>query len=314
MKGNLNIMRKVIFALLIAGAAFGADVKRGVIGPDDTVTIVALNVEEISKPWRVGASGELNLPMVGRVTAAGKTVDQLESEIAARLKTYVKEPQVTIYVSDFKSHPVTVTGAVEKPGTIQLERPAPLFAVLAQSGGIKDPGPTITISRAVENGDIPYKSARRSQDGKFSIVELPVQDVLRGHGDSANIEVRPFDTITVSQEKKPKLVYLAGEFNKPGAIELATQDTVSLTKALAMAGGLTHTASAKHTVIRHFNDKGQETAFAYVDLRKVLNGEAKDLTLSEGDVVLVGNSSLSTYLQTMSSTAISSSVYILGRL
>jgi polysaccharide biosynthesis/export protein len=313
MKGT-NLMRNVIFAILVAGAAFGADPKRGMIGPDDTVTIVALNVEEISKPWRVGASGELNLPMVGRVAAAGKSVDQLETEIAGKLKTYVKNPQVTIFVSELKSSPVTVTGAVEKPGTLQLERPMPLFAVLAQAGGIKDPGPTITISRAIENGDIPSKNARRSQDGKSSMVELPVQDVLRGHGDSANIEVRPFDSITVSTEKKPKLVYLAGEFNKPGAIELATQDTVSLTKALAMAGGLTHTASAKHTVIRHFNDKGQETAFAYVDLRKVLNGQAKDLTLTEGDVVLVGNSSLSTYLQTMSSTAISSSVYILGRL
>jgi len=307
-------MRKVIFAILLAGAAFGADLKRGMIGPDDTVTIVALNVEEISKPWRVGASGELNLPMVGRITAAGKTVDQLETEIAARLKTYVKDPQVTIFVSDFKSRPVTVTGAVEKPGTLQLERPMPLFAVLAQAGGIKDPGPTITIARAVENGDIPYSEAHHSPDGKFSIVELPVQDVLRGRGEAANIEVRPYDSITVSQEKKPKLVYLAGEFNKPGAIELATQDTVPLTKALAMAGGLTHTASPKHAVIRHFNENNQETAFAYVDLRKVLNGTAKDLTLTPGDVVIVGNSSLSTYLQTMSSTAISSSVYILGRL
>lgn len=307
-------MRSVIFAILLAGAAIGADLKRGTIGPDDTVTIVALNVEEISKPWRVGPSGELNLPMVGRVQAAGKTVDELQADIAKKLKTYVKEPQVTVFVSEYKSRPVTVTGAVEKPGTLQLERPAPLFAVLAQAGGIKDPGPTITISRDIANGAIPYKSARQSPDGKFSIVELPVQDVLRGHGDAANIEVRPFDSITVSQEKKPKLVYLAGEFNKPGAIELATQDSVPLTKALAMAGGLSHTASAKHTVIRHFNDKGQETAFAYVDLRKILNGQAKDLTLTEGDVVIVSNSSLSTYLQTMSSTAISSSVYILGRL
>jgi len=307
-------MRTVIFAILLAGAGFGADVKRGLIGPDDTVTIVALNVDELSKAWRVGPTGELSLPLVGKFEAAGKTVDQLQNEIAAKLKQFVKDPQVTIFVSDFQSRPVTVTGAVEKPGTLQLKNPQPLFAVLAQAGGIKDPGPTITITRSAENGDIPYKDAHRSQDGKYSIVELPVQDVLRGHGEAANIEVHPFDSITVSQEKKPKLVYLAGEFNKPGAIELATTDTVALTKALAMAGGLTHTASAKHTVIRHFNEQGQETAFAYVDLRKILNGQAKDLTLTEGDVVLVGNSSLSTYLQTMSSTAISSSVYILGRL
>jgi len=285
-----------------------------VIGPDDTVTITALNVEEISKPWRVGATGELNLPMVGHLQAAGMTVEELEGEISKRLKVYVRNPQVTVFVSDFKSHPVTVSGAVEKPGTLQVERPTPLFAVLAQAGGIKDPGPTITISREVENGEIPYKTSHTTPDGKFSIVELPVQDVLRGHGDAANIEVHPFDTITVSQEKHPRMVFLAGEFNKPGAIELATQDTVSLTKALAMAGGLSHTAKPSHTLIKHINEKGQETASAFVDVKKILAGKAKDLTLSEGDVVIVPNSSLSTYLQTMSTTAITSSVYILGKL
>src|SRR5581483_948244 len=130
------------------------------------------------------------------------------------------------------------------------------FAVLAQAGGVKDAGPTVIVSRPIDHGEIPFKTARTSADGKFSVVELPVQDVLRGQGDAANIEVRPFDTITVSQEKKPRMVYLAGEFNKPGAIELQTQDTVSLTKALAMAGGLTHTASPKKTMIRHFNAQG----------------------------------------------------------
>jgi len=291
-----------------------ADMRRGVIGPDDTVTIMALNVEEISKAWRVGVTGELNLPMVGRIQAGGKTVEQLEGEISTRLKQYVRDPQVTVFVSDFKSHPITISGAVDKPGTLQVERPTPLFAVLAQAGGVKDAGPTVTITRQMENGEIAYKDARRSPDGKFSIVEVPVQDVLRGHGDAANIEVRPFDTITVSQEKKSKMVVLAGEFMKPGAIELQTQDTVSLTKALAMAGGLTHTASPGKTMIRHFNAQGMETASAFVDLKKILTGRAKDLMLSEGDVVIVPNSSLSTYLQTMSTTAITSSVYILGKL
>ncbi len=307
-------MRIVITAVLLIGAAIAADIKRGVLGPDDTVTIIALNVEEISKPWRIGATGELNLPMLGRIPAAGKTVDQLEADVSARLKQYVRDPQVTVFVSEVKSHPITVSGAVDKPGTLQVDRPTPLFAVLAQAGGVKDAGPTVTISRQLENGEIPYKGARHSADGKFSIVELPVQDVLRGHGDAANIEVRPFDTITVSQEKRPRMVVLAGEFAKPGAIELQTQDTVSLTKALAMAGGLTHTASPKRTLIRHFNAQGMETASAFVDLKKILTGSAKDLMLSEGDVVIVPNSSLSTYLQTMSTTAITSSVYILGKL
>src|SRR5438270_587462 len=127
---------RILLCLALTGAAIAADAGRGVIGPDDTVTIMALNVEEISKPWHIGPSGELNLPMVGRVKAAGMTAQQLEGEISGRLKQYVRDPQVTVFVSEFKSHPVTVSGAVEKPGVLQVYRPTPLFAVLALAGGV----------------------------------------------------------------------------------------------------------------------------------------------------------------------------------
>jgi polysaccharide export outer membrane protein len=300
--------------MLVWGAAMAADAVRGVIGPDDTVTIMALNVEELSKPWRIGPSGELNLPMVGRVKAAGMTAQQLEGEISDRLKHYVRDPQVTVFVSEFKSHPVTISGAVDKPGVLQVDRPTPLFAVLAMSGGVKDAGPTVTLTRQVENGTIPDAAAKESRDGKYNVLELRLEDVLKGHGGAANVEVRPWDTITVSQEKHPRMVYLSGEVNKPGAIELVTQEQVSLTKALAMAGGVTHVAKPSRTMIRHINSKGQETAFAYVDMKKIMAGKAKDLILSEGDVVVVPSSQIQSYLQTLSSTAISSSVYILGRL
>lgn len=307
-------MRLVVAFVVLIWPAFGADIARGVLGPDDSVTIMALNVEEISKQWRIGPTGELNLPMVGRLKAAGMTADQLEAAISARLKEYVRDPQVTVFVSDFKSHPVTVSGAVEKPGVLQLEKPTPLFAVLAQAGGTKDAGPTVTLTRRIEDGPIPIAGAKESRDHKYTTLELPIEAVLRGNGEAANVEVRPFDTVTVSQEKHPKMVFLSGEVNKPGAIELATRDTVSLSKALAMAGGITHTAKPGRTVIRHINSKGQETAFAFVDLKKILSGKAKDLTLSDGDVVIVPSSSISTYLQSMSTTAITSSVMILGRL
>jgi polysaccharide export outer membrane protein len=300
--------------MLVWGAAMAADAVRGVIGPDDTVTIMALNVEELSKPWRIGPSGELNLPMVGRVKAAGMTAQQLEGEISDRLKQYVRDPQVTVFVSEFKSHPVTISGAVDKPGVLQVDRPTPLFAVLAMSGGVKDAGPTVTLTRQVENGTIPDAAAKESRDGKYNVLELRLEDVLKGHGGAANVEVRPFDTITVSQEKHPRMVYLSGEVNKPGAIELITQEQVSLTKALAMAGGVTHVAKPSRTMIRHINSKGQETAFAFVDMKKIMTGKAKDLILSEGDVVVVPSSQIQSYLQTVSTTAITSSVYILGKL
>ncbi len=306
-------MRTVTILFLVWGSALCSSISRNVIGPDDTVTITALNVDEISKPWRVGADGDLTLPMLGRIPASGMSVEQLQSEIATRLKKYVKDPQVTIFVSDFRSHPVTVAGAVEKPGVIQVEGPASLFSTLVQAGGPKDAGPTVTLTRQMANGPITDARAVESRDGKYSTLELPLEDVIRGHGDAASVSVQPFDVVTVSSERKPKMVFIAGEVNKPGAIELASQDTVSISKVLAMAGGFTHIASPGKTMIRHINSRGQETAFAFVNLKKIMSGKAKDLLLSDGDVVIVPSSQISTYLQTMSTTAITSSVYVLGR-
>src|SRR5215475_8338401 len=71
------------------GPVFAADLNRAAIGPDDTITIMALNVDEISKSWHVGPSGELNLPMVGSLNAAGMTAEQLQKAIADRLKQFV---------------------------------------------------------------------------------------------------------------------------------------------------------------------------------------------------------------------------------
>src|SRR5580692_10412243 len=69
-----------------------------VMGPGDSVTIVAPESEELSKAWRVTSAGDLSLPMVGTVRAAGLTTDQLAQELTLRLKAYVKEPQVSVYI------------------------------------------------------------------------------------------------------------------------------------------------------------------------------------------------------------------------
>src|SRR5579862_2453753 len=118
-----------------------------VIGPDDGVTIVALGAEDISKTWRVSSTGELTLPMVGKVQAAGKTTEQLEQELTSRLGHYIREPEVTVYISEFRSETVTVEGAVDKPGRIQTEGQKTLLDVLMMAGGTKAPGLTLKVVR-----------------------------------------------------------------------------------------------------------------------------------------------------------------------
>ena len=288
---------------------------RVTVGPDDTVTIVALNVDEISRSWRISSSGELNLPLVGQIKAAGKTVEEMQREVASRLKEYVRNPQVMVFLSDVRSRPVTVSGAVERPGTQQLLGATTLYAALVQAGGTKDAGPTVTLTRKLAFGRISDSRARTSEDGAYSVIDLPLQDVTRGFGEAADLAVFPYDVVTVSsQEKRTKMVYVSGEVGRPGAIELVSHDTVSLTKAIAMAGGLTHTSSPGKTMIRHIGADGIETAMGFVNLKQILSGKAQDLLLSDGDIVTVPSNQFLGYLQTASTSAITAGVYVLGRL
>ncbi len=286
-----------------------------VIGADDVITIEALNVEEISKAWKVGGGGDLSLPIVGRVHAAGMTAAQLEEELTTRLKQFVRNPQVTVFISEFHGHPATVSGGVEKPGVVQLQGPTSLFEALVLAGGPKEPGPTVTLTRGRDGGTIPYPSARTTVDGAYSVVELPLKEVLQKDSPAANLAVLTNDVVTVSKDQKLRhMVYVAGEVNRPGAIELVTQDKVSFSQALAMAGGLTHVASASKTVLRHVGTEGLESAAIRVDAKRILSGQDKDLALTDGDVVIVPSNRLSIYLETATSSAISSSLLLIGRL
>ena len=84
-----------------------------VLGPGDEIVILALNAEDIAnKPIRITAGGDLNLPMVGRIHVAGMSVEQLEGELTERLKKYIRNPEVAVNVTGFKSQPVSVIGAV----------------------------------------------------------------------------------------------------------------------------------------------------------------------------------------------------------
>src|SRR6202035_3208859 len=86
-----------------------------ILGPDDEIVIRAIDAPEISdKPVLIGTNGNITLPMIGRVKAGGLTVEQLEAELTTRLKPFIQEPQISVTVTEFRSQPVSVFGAVTK--------------------------------------------------------------------------------------------------------------------------------------------------------------------------------------------------------
>jgi polysaccharide export outer membrane protein len=123
------------------------------VGPLDVLDIEVFGVPDLTRSVRVSEGGDFSLPLVGRVPAGGKTVGEIEQDVAARLKDgFMENPQVTVFVKDYMSQRVTVEGAVREPGIFSLTGRTSLLQVIAMCKGLDElanPG-GVVIYRNIE--------------------------------------------------------------------------------------------------------------------------------------------------------------------
>ena len=119
------------------GAYSGASDYR--IGAQDLLNISVFGVEELNKDVRVNSNGQVSLPLVGTVMAGGRTIPELESDLAKKYAAgYLQNPQVTVFVKEFTSQRVTLEGAVAKPGIYPITGRTTLLQAIALAGGVDD--------------------------------------------------------------------------------------------------------------------------------------------------------------------------------
>jgi polysaccharide export outer membrane protein len=106
------------------------------IGPMDQLDVNVFQVPDLTRTVQVDAAGQIILPLIGPLNAAGKTVPQLQADVAAALsQKYLQSPEVTIYISQYASQRVTVDGAVAAPGVYALQGRTTLLQVIAMAKG-----------------------------------------------------------------------------------------------------------------------------------------------------------------------------------
>ncbi len=259
-----------------------------ILGPEDQITIQAPEVEDINKPYRIDMRGNINPPLVGRLRAAGLTVEALEKEIVARLKQFYKDPHVSITVSEFHSQPVSVLGAVTTPGVYQVQGRKTLFEVLSQAGGLRqDAGNRIKIARRKQWGPIPLPNQTTDSTGDFTTAELAVKSVMDAKNPAENILIEPNDVISVP---KADLIYVVGSVRKSGGFVLGENESISVLQAISLAEGMDRTAAPKNAkVLRPNRTSGTRTEIL-VDLSKVMAGKGEDIALQANDILFVPNS------------------------
>lgn len=274
-----------LLPLALADSARGTDQ----LGPGDQVVIRALHVAEITdKPMRIGEDGTLQLPLVGRVKAAGLTVNQLADAMRRRLSEYLVDPQVSAELVEMKSHPVSVIGALVTPGVYQLQGQKRLLEMISGAGGLReDAGSVVRITRARAQGPLPLENAKPDATGAYFVGEVRVADLMTAKNPAENILVRPDDVITVP---RGRLVYVMGEVHKPGGFVLREQESMSVLQALALSEGLMPTAGRKNARILRPLADGAGKQEIPVDIASILSGKTADMGLRPDDVLFVPNS------------------------
>src|SRR5581483_5310642 len=244
-----------------------------VLGPEDQLKIWAFGIDEISdKPIRVDPSGNIDLPVAGKIHAGGLTIEQLRAELVQRFSKEVLRPQVSVEIADFGSQPVSVVGAVNHPGVHQIQGRKTLLEVVSQAEGLRqDAGPRIHISRQIAYGAIPLPTAQTDQTGKFSVAEVSIWDLMAGKNPAENIPILPHDVVTVPIAEA---VFVMGAVRKPGEVPLKDNASISVLQALASAEGLGPTPSPKNATIVRFVDGTSERKEIPVNLKKIQEGKA----------------------------------------
>ncbi len=124
------------------------------IGPMDQLDVNVFQVPDLTRTVQVDAAGQIILPLIGPLNAAGKTVPQLQADVAAALRQkYLQSPEVTIYISQYASQRITVDGAVTSPGVYALQGRTTLLQAIAMAKGADKVGDErrIIIYRTINN-------------------------------------------------------------------------------------------------------------------------------------------------------------------
>jgi polysaccharide biosynthesis/export protein len=260
------------------------------LGPGDVIELTVFGIEDLKKKeLTLDSDGKISLPFINAVQLIGLTSRESEIKIGTLYEaSVIKNPQVAISVKEYRSQFINVLGAVLKPGTYQLTRRAFLVDALAMAGGLlaEKAESKVFVHRASVKA--PSEAEAAAGIGDEESLEIDLVQLLENGDIRLNVPIYAGDVVSVP-ERVERFFYVLGDVNKGGAFEIKKGEQITLSKALASAGGLMPTAKGSKTAIMRTNADGSSTQIA-VDASKLLKGKVPDTVLMQNDVVFVPGS------------------------
>lgn len=256
----------IIAVCLLAAFAPPAQAKDYAVGEDDVIRILVYGHPDLSVTERVSGEGFITFPLIGSVRVSGLTVDQIAKAISEKLSEgFIVDPQISVFVTEYKSRKAIIMGQVQKPGIYMLSGPTTFLELLSMAGGIsQDAGDKAIIKRKRGDGD--------RGETTFTI---DLRLLLEEGKTFLDITLSDSDSIYIP---KASVFYITGEIRKPDAYKL--QDGMTVIKAIVKAGGFTEKASkSRIRIIRRVDNQ-----------EKVLERVEMDEAIMPDDIVIIPES------------------------
>lgn len=153
--------------------------------PGDVIDVSVWKETDLQREVLIRPDGGFTFPLAGEVDASGKSVEEVRSVLAERLKKYVPAPVVTVAIKTIGGNRVYVLGKVNRAGEFPFSNSVDVMQAISLAGG--------ATSFAALNDIV----ILRRQNGKQQSIPFHYSDVARGRDLSQNIELQSGDTVVV---------------------------------------------------------------------------------------------------------------------
>ena len=237
----------VIFILLCLVCVSTAQAtEEYVLGNGDIVRLTVYGQKDLDSVSRINEVDKINFPLVGEIKIGGLTASEAEASIARALTDggFVRSPQVTLIVEQYRSRQVSILGKVNKPGKYSIDGPSRLVDILALAGGMRN-----------EAAD--FLRLTRDVNGKESQIILDVYGLLNEGKSKENVEIQNEDILYIPYMD---LFYIYGHVHRPGAYRLERNMTIM--QAIAVGGGVTQKGTESGIILKRRSGNGEVNNFS----------------------------------------------------
>ena len=279
---QLPLLMLLFLFVSLVPARLSAAAGEYVIGEGDTLQISVWGEKDMSTTVKVRPDGMITLPAVGEVAATERTPSELQAELTRKLRNIVKNPVVTVIVSEVTNNKVYVFGGGIGSGVFDLTQHTTLLQLLCRLGQQRGGRPT-AVSEDVQNADL--RNAYVIRKGK--VIRRDFHDLFINAKMDDDIVIEPNDAVFIPAFGD-RNVYVMGAVATPKA--LAYRDGLTVVEAILEAGGFTKFAKENATII--YRKNGDKELSIPVRVKDLMNdGDLRQNTaLRPGDYVIVNES------------------------